>query len=223
MCGMSRGNQRSTALLVARGGDIEALDTYGMTPLHRMASNNLAVGARALLAAGADPQNRGGCGETPLDVALSSAAHDVVAAPARTARSARRCRSARSPSPALAPRSTARTPRSTRADAARLRGGVPGAGVERNATWRELNGGATWYEAEGGAYVYHNRADGCWWIDAPSGAGIFKVKAPPHAPPQPAGWRSASTPGAYAALVAATREVKAVVVEREREERHAWF
>lgn len=34
-CGMSRRNQYSTALLIERGGDIEALDTYGYTPLMR--------------------------------------------------------------------------------------------------------------------------------------------------------------------------------------------
>ena len=32
---MSKRNQESTALLIAHGADIEALDTYGMTPLHR--------------------------------------------------------------------------------------------------------------------------------------------------------------------------------------------
>ena len=53
-----------------------------------------------------------------------------------------------------------------------------------------------------------------WWSDAPSGAGVFKAKAPPHAPPQ-LGWVAL---GEYAgsappALVAATREVKAVAVE----------
>lgn len=36
----------------------EAVDTYGYRPLHRMASNNLAIGAEALLRAGADPQVR---------------------------------------------------------------------------------------------------------------------------------------------------------------------
>ena len=185
MCGMSRDNQRSTALLVARGGDIEALDTYGMTPLHRMASNNLAVGARALLAAGADPQNRGGCGETPLDVALSSAAHDVVAA--LRAHGAKR---AAVPIRAIVVAGAGAEVDGAYAavDAARMPRGFEevcrAQGWSADATWRELNGGATWYEAEGGAYVYHNRADGCWWIDAPSGAGVFKAKAPPHAPPQ---------------------------------------
>merc|ERR1719454_2509866 len=78
MCGMSRTNQLSTALLIAHGGDIEALDTYGMTPLHRMASNNLAVGARALLEAGADPNNRGKCGATPKEIAQDSHATGVL-------------------------------------------------------------------------------------------------------------------------------------------------
>lgn len=45
MCGMSTAGQRSTAFLISRGGDIEAVDTYGYRPLHRMASNNLAEGA----------------------------------------------------------------------------------------------------------------------------------------------------------------------------------
>ena len=53
-----------------RGADIEALDTYGMTPLHRCASNNLAAGAEALLAAGADPAHRGSVRLTPLEVRL---------------------------------------------------------------------------------------------------------------------------------------------------------
>ena len=30
-------------VLIDAGADIEALDTYGYTPLHRMASNNLAA------------------------------------------------------------------------------------------------------------------------------------------------------------------------------------
>ena len=54
MCGMGRDNQHSTAYIIKRGGNIEAVDTYGYRPLHRMASNNLAEGARALLQAGAD-------------------------------------------------------------------------------------------------------------------------------------------------------------------------
>jgi ankyrin repeat protein len=81
-CGMSRAGQASTGVLIAAGGKIEALDTYGYTPLHRMASNNLDKGARALLEAGADVNRASGppyAGETPLDIALSSGAREVAA------------------------------------------------------------------------------------------------------------------------------------------------
>jgi hypothetical protein len=81
MCGMSQRAQQLTELLISRGGDIEAEDTYGYRPLHRMASNNLAVGARALLKAGAIPNHpteRGGRG-TPMDVARAARALDVIA------------------------------------------------------------------------------------------------------------------------------------------------
>jgi hypothetical protein len=58
-CGMSYFNQYATAFIIARGGDVAALDTYGYTALDRMASNNLAVGAEALLEHGADPVESG--------------------------------------------------------------------------------------------------------------------------------------------------------------------
>mmetsp|Transcript_7316 Transcript_7316/g.11532 ORF Transcript_7316/g.11532 Transcript_7316/m.11532 type:complete len:216 (+) Transcript_7316:109-756(+) len=58
MCGMSHRGQMSTEYVIQKGGKIEALDTYGYTPLHRMASNDLAVGAKALLKAGANVRSR---------------------------------------------------------------------------------------------------------------------------------------------------------------------
>lgn len=78
MCGMSQRNQLVTKLLLDRGGDADALDTYGYTPLHRMASNNLAVGAQALLNAGANPNAATQSGETPLAIAHASRAFDVL-------------------------------------------------------------------------------------------------------------------------------------------------
>ena len=38
MCGMSSAYQDAASMLIEFGADIEALDTYGMTPLHRMVS-----------------------------------------------------------------------------------------------------------------------------------------------------------------------------------------
>lgn len=81
-CGMSRRGQASTQLLIDAGAEVEALDTYGYTPLHRMASNNLAEGAAALLAAGADASRPTGppyAGETPLQIAAAAGARDVAA------------------------------------------------------------------------------------------------------------------------------------------------
>merc|ERR1711871_627634 len=72
-CGMSQRNQYATAYVIAQGGDIESIDTYGFTPLHRMASNNLAVGAKALLEAGADPNNN-----RVFEIARESRALDVL-------------------------------------------------------------------------------------------------------------------------------------------------
>lgn len=79
---MSRRGQQCTQLLIDAGGDIHALDTYGYTPLHRMASNDLAAGAEALLKAGADAGARTQApyaGDTPLRIALQSGAAEVAA------------------------------------------------------------------------------------------------------------------------------------------------
>lgn len=78
MCGMSSVNQRSTAVLINAGAKVEALDTYGYTPLHRMASNNLGIGADALLSGGADVNGRGGCDQTPMQIAIASRANAVI-------------------------------------------------------------------------------------------------------------------------------------------------
>ena len=78
MCGMSRDNQLSTEYIIQKGGNIEAIDTYQYRPLHRMASNNLAIGARALLEAGADLNATTGRGETAKSIAKEAGAFDVL-------------------------------------------------------------------------------------------------------------------------------------------------
>lgn len=75
MCGMSQSGQMSTQVLVDAGADIYAQDTYGYTPLHRMASNNLAVGGEALVKAGHDPNAAmDGADSTPIQIAKRSRA-----------------------------------------------------------------------------------------------------------------------------------------------------
>lgn len=74
ICGMSKRGELSTQVLIDAGADMHAIDTYGMTPLHRMASNNLEVGGAALVKAGCDPNDDDGYGSTPIDFARQSRA-----------------------------------------------------------------------------------------------------------------------------------------------------
>lgn len=77
-CGMSQRGQHSVRTLLAAGAVVDAVDTYGYTALHRMASNDLAEGAKALLEAGADVNAQTSYTEqTPLFVARISGARRV--------------------------------------------------------------------------------------------------------------------------------------------------
>ena len=40
-------------------------------------------------------------------------------------------------------------------------------------TWAQLNGGRNWLHASNDAYIYLNSMDDQWWIDEPSGRGVF--------------------------------------------------
>ena len=73
--GMSEPGQHCTGIIIDQDGNIDALDTYGLTPLHRMCINDFAVGAEALLKAGASPTRRTEAGagselrgKTPMEV-----------------------------------------------------------------------------------------------------------------------------------------------------------
>ena len=73
MCGMSQKGQYSTQVLIDAGANIYEQDTYGYTALHRMASNNLAIGGEALVKAGHDPNQRmEGADSTPIEIARRS-------------------------------------------------------------------------------------------------------------------------------------------------------
>jgi len=77
MCGMSRQGERSTELLVQAGADIYAVDTYGYTALHRMASNDLAMGGQVLVVQGGQDPNMpmdGAADSTPIEIARRSRA-----------------------------------------------------------------------------------------------------------------------------------------------------
>jgi len=220
MCGMGQDNQNSTAYLIARGGDIEALDTYGMTPLHRMASNNLAVGAQALLEANADPNNAGKCGATPLQIAGDSRAAAVmkviqqfggtnVPSAPRAAKASDKSAGNRitvsasgvadvnqeyeERDPAVIPRGFAITCETMAWNTKKM--------------WLQLSNQKTpWFEAANGSYIYWNQSDGQWWIDAPDGGGVYVALAPATMPPAD-GWK---------ALKPTSRPLPAVAVVAER-------
>lgn len=204
MCGMSRRNQGAVTVLVRYGADVEALDTYGMTPLHRMASNDLAEGARLLLEAGADPENTGEIGTTPEQMARESRANGVLAVLTSLDKN-----------PSLAQRRKGRSADNV----VRLEVRDAGRVVEVNGiyhrtspdeiprsfakvchdqrwnvadTWRRLNGDeAAWYkhsDPNNGSYVYRNLSDGKWWIDGPDGLGAYIAKGGANAPPS-RGWK----------------------------------
>ena len=206
MCGMSQSNQHSAALLISRGADIEALDTYGMTPLHRCASNNLAAGAEALLAAGADPAHRGSVRLTPLELARQSGAADVI-------RLLQKHGTERTEVPiasiVVSGAGDSRVDGEYSATSASVVPAGFGKVCEQNGwdtqqMWQKLNGKGSWFSADTGAYIYWNRSDRSWWIDEPEGHGVYKVAGPAHAPPQ-VGWSPLGAHQIPPALVAALR------------------
>jgi hypothetical protein len=195
MCGMGQDNQGSTAYLIKRGANIESLDTYGMTPLHRMASNNLAKGAEALLVAGADPNTKGKCGTTPMQIAQEAHARDVIRVlqsyMTKQLHVPTQVRVVDSGHEDVNQVYTERNP-----DNIPLGFSLTCAEMQWDSEkmWLQLsNQKSLWYEAENGSYIYWNKGDGQWWIDAPDGKGVYVVKADSSAPPS-AGWKS--LPGA---------------------------
>ncbi len=57
-------------------------------------------------------------------------------------------------------------------------------------TWRHLSDERMpWFESDNESYIYWNKGDGKWWIDAPSGAGVYIVKNNASYPPR-SGWEA---------------------------------
>ena len=55
--------------------------------------------------------------------------------------------------------------------------------------WKKLSDESKpWFEADNGAYIYRNVEDGQWWIDEPSGSGVYVAESTAPLPPS-SGWR----------------------------------
>lgn len=198
MCGMSQRNQHATATLISRGGDIEALDTYGYTPLHRMASNNLAVGAAALLEAGADPSFTGGSGQTAAAVARESRALDVL----KVLDSFSKENKAGKHVPILRIVLSNSEFKDINGEYTNMSADTVPEGFDKvckeqgwdtGQMWKKLNRGRPWFSAANQAYIYFNSGDGHWWIDEPGGGGVYKAVGPAHAFPA-VGWKLLAQP-----------------------------
>ena len=183
-CGMSQDNQYATAFLIARGGDVAALDTYGFTPLARMASNNLAIGAKELLLNGADPSDE----NDVITIAKRSAAYATLTVLREHGTERRRDKSVLS----LKVFSEAR-PEVAGTYFSRPEPEIPKgfasvcmkSGWDVKSTWIELNGGenGSWFKHEvSDSYIYFNALDRMWWIDGPDGRGVYKGTGPNWAP-----------------------------------------
>jgi hypothetical protein len=196
-CGMSRNNQIAVSALVERGADLEALDTYGMTPLHRMASNNLAVGANMLLEAGADVFNKGKVKISPMSMAKDSAAHAVVQVLKEAEEKAKNKNTSGSKENVthltvlgsnileVNGNYLPKTPLEIPSGFAKV---CDHQGWNTNDMWSKLNGldlaKDIWFaHSDNASYIYWNKNDKKWWIDEPDGSGVWIVGGPSHAPP----------------------------------------
>ncbi|KAJ1626643.1 hypothetical protein T492DRAFT_1031245 [Pavlovales sp. CCMP2436] len=81
ICGMSAQAQLAAGLLVDAGADLEVCDTWGYTPLQRMATNNLARAAEVLVRAGAShlaPSGTEGMGDNARTLARRLRSYSVL-------------------------------------------------------------------------------------------------------------------------------------------------
>merc|ERR1719461_335633 len=185
MCGMSRLKQDSVAALVNAGADLEALDTYGMTPLLRMASNNLPIAGELLIKAGADPNNGGLIRETPLSIAQDSHAFDFINMIKKYSGTTKLSKNFESEnkikSIEIVNAGVAETNGIYSAKTANtIPKGFDNVRQENNwnskEMWKKLNGENQWYlHNDNDCYAYRNLGDGQWWIDGIDGLGVYIV------------------------------------------------
>lgn len=187
MCGMSKDNQLAVTTLVEHGADIEALDTYGMTALHRMASNNLAIGAKMLIRAGANPGYKGKIGVSPMEMAMESRAANVIEVledtpsfifPSVNINSILVTKAGFHPVNGMYYKESHETVPSG------FKMVCENEGWQTLKVWKKLNGINNWYKHEtNNSYIYFNNVDEQWWIDGPDGLGVYKSPGPINAPP----------------------------------------
>mmetsp|Transcript_8575 Transcript_8575/g.11342 ORF Transcript_8575/g.11342 Transcript_8575/m.11342 type:complete len:127 (-) Transcript_8575:184-564(-) len=68
---------------------------------------------------------------------------------------------------------------------------------DTNQMWKRLSDGERpWFENENESYIYWNRGDGKWWMDGPSGSGVYIVKSNDRLPPR-MGWVSLGSGSEY--------------------------
>jgi len=198
MCGMGRRKQQAAALLIEHGADIEAIDTYGMTPLHRCASNNLDEAAKILLAGGADAQNQGLIGTTPLVMAQQSRARNVIAVleehlKRTPGRSANRLTGVRVLNAGFEEVNGEYSIREASEVPEAFAKVCQQNDWDSGTMWKKLNNGRTWFlheRVEDGnlSYIYYNSNDGKWWLDGPDGLGLYTAQASSHNPPGNSAW-----------------------------------
>ncbi|CAD7927779.1 unnamed protein product [Amoebophrya sp. A120] len=224
MAAMTRVTQYSAEFLCDHGADVEALDANGMTPLQKMAANNLPVGVRALLLAGADMNYRGKTGFTPTQQAErngAAAALEVLRDAERNADWLQVYRNEKilylkvnyaghvevngtylPQDPTSVPMAFTIFCRSENWDAKTM--------------WLKWNQDPWYKNSENDCYIYRNASDRQWWIDSAIGMGLYSVSGPAHAPPAH-GWemlqRAANT---RAPMVRTFREKRKKVIEIKR-------
>lgn len=225
MCGMSKLKQESVEILVTHGADLEALDTYGMTPLHRMASNNLPIAGEALLKAGADPNNGGLIRETPLSIAQDSHAFDFINMIKKYSgsmtlsnkfESSNKIKSIQVMNAGVAETNGVYNAMDSHTIPLGFDKVCVENGWDSKNMWSKLNGNNQWYlHSQNNCYVYRNLNDRQWWIDGTDGLGVYIVNenrgSVKEAIPSN-GW-SLLTPGKYRT----TPTLPTVLIFRENE------